>query len=84
MRRWLPALWVAALAACATVPPTEPTWPAELRAAGRWGLAFDGAGGLLRTAPAARPGPLPVAPHLRTRAGPVGAAGVCVPGGRPA
>lgn len=47
MRRWLPALWVAALAACATVPPTEPTWPAELRASERWELAFDVAGVLL-------------------------------------
>lgn len=47
MIRWLQTLWVAALAACAAVPPAEPTWPAELRAAERWELAFDVAGVLL-------------------------------------
>lgn len=52
MRRALSALAAIALTACAAAPPTERTWPAELRAAERWELAFEVNGVLLEAAAA--------------------------------
>lgn len=47
MSRVLSALVIVALTGCAAAPSAERTWPAELRAAERWDLAFEVGGVLL-------------------------------------